>query len=459
MGYMKYLNLMRKLSVVVFVLFLSSISLAQKTSNSPYSSFGLGESGGMDHAALIGMGNSTISVNDSSILNFYNPSTYSSLAKGQPLFSLGVSTRLSQYSENGIKSDGSVTSVQHFAIAFPFAKRFGLAFGLKPYSRRGYEFSSRQAVAGDSIYYNYSGSGGVNEAFAGFSVRALNYKGAKVSIGGNFGYLFGNVVNTRKSGLIISGLTNYPGGVGMKSIRVRAFHYEIGLNYLQKLNDKHTVGLSAVLEPSQKLNGSYIDELYYAGNINNPNVYDTLHYNDSLSGSITIAPTYSIGLNYNLNFVGRKGSTKELNSSLSVHLNYSSTNWSSFSNNFEPNFTNNFLNTSKITFGIQYTPEVDFITNKVNSKFHHRMKYRAGVYNFTLPYQTNNEQVTDFGTTFGFGIPIVVQNSLSSINLGFAIGNRGTSDANALKERYYGINIGISIAPGSDRWFTKRKLN
>jgi Na+/phosphate symporter len=95
----------------------------------------------------------------------------------------------------------------------------------------------------------------------------------------------------------------------------------------------------------------------------------------------------------------------------------------------------------------------------VTSKFYHRIKYRAGIYQFTLPNQTNNEQVTDFGTTFGFGIPIVVQNSLSSINLGVTIGKRGIADSQAFREQYYGINLGFSIAPGTDKWFVKRKLN
>ena len=86
------------------------------------------------------------------------------------------------------------------------------------------------------------------------------------------------------------------------------------------------------------------------------------------------------------------------------------------------------------------------------------MKYRIGIYQINLPYQTNNKQIVDFGTTFGFGIPVVVQNSLSSINLGFTFGKR-EGEKNGFREQYYGINIGVLIAPGSDRWFVKRKLN
>lgn len=450
---------MRNLYLSFILVLIGTVAVSQNTSNSPYSSFGLGEHGGMDHAVFSALGNSTITLIDSTVLNFYNPSSYSSLAKGQPIFSFGISSRLSNYSENDISSFGSITSIQHFAIAFPFAKRFGLAFGLKPFSRRGYEFSSRKAVGQDSLYYNYSGSGGINEVFIGASVIALKYKGAKLSIGGNAGFLFGNVTNTKKSGLIVSGTDSYSGGISTKQINARSFHYEVGMNYSQKIKKQHEIGLSAIVEPFQKINGSYEEGLFYSTDINNQNILDTLSLNDTLSGNISNVPTYTLGLSYTFRFKGRKGQNNELNSVISAYGSYRATNWGKFENTFEPEFSNTFLNTSKMTFGIQYVPETGFITNKVVTKFYHRIKYRAGVYQFTLPYQRNGEQVSDFGTTFGFGFPIVVQNSLSSINIGFTIGKRGISDPQVLKEQYYGINLGISIAPGADRWFVKRKLN
>lgn len=453
---------MRNLSLALFVFLLGNIALAQSiTSNSPYSSFGLGEFGGLDHAVFSGIGNSNITLQDSTVLNFNNPSSYSALAKGQPLFSLGVSTRLSDYSENGNSSFESVTGIQHFALAFAFAKRFGLAVGLKPYTRRGYEFSSRKEFEGDSLYYNYSGNGGINEGFIGFSANVLNFKGARVSLGANAGYLFGAVSNIRKSGLIVDGITNndYAGGVSSKSLRASSFHYDLGLSYEQRINEKHSIGVYAVIDPQQKIKGSYEEGFFYTGNINSATSFDTLSFNDSLSGDVTNIPTYTYGLKYTLSGKGRKGQTNELNSEVSFHLTYSMSDWSKFENRYDPNFTNTFLNTQKFTFGVQYIPETDFIANKVSTKFYHRMRYRVGAYYFTLPYETNGEQVTDFGTTFGFGFPIAVQKTLSSINVGFSIGSRGISDTQALKEKYYGFNLGIAIAPGTDRWFRKRKLN
>jgi hypothetical protein len=453
---------MRNLSIALFIFLLGKVAFAQSiTSNSPYSSFGLGEYGGLDHAVFSGIGNSNITLQDSMVLNFNNPSSYNTLAKGQPLFSLGLSSRLSNYSENGVKDFGSITGIQHFALAFPFAKNFGIAFGLKPYSRRGYEFSSRVKIDDDSIYYSYGGSGSINEAFMGFSANVLNFKGARLSLGGNAGFLFGAVTNTRKAGIIESGITDngYSGGVSTKSLRAKSFHYEVGLSYEQRINEKHLLGLYAVIDPHQKINGSYEDGLFYTGNINFGNGYDTLSYNDTLTGNVTNIPTYTVGLKYTLSGKGRKGQTNELNSEVSFHLTYSMSDWSKYEDNFDPHFTNTFLNTQKYTFGVQYTPETDFINKRVSTKFFHRVRYRVGTYYFTLPYETNGQQVTDFGTTFGFGFPIAIQKTLSSINLGFSVGNRGTSDSQDLKEQYYGINIGVSIAPGTDRWFRKRKLN
>ena len=450
---------MRNLSLLIITLFSGLLANAQNTSNSPFSSFGLGEAGGMDHAIFSSLGNTNITLSDSTVLNFYNPSSYSTIGKGQPIFSLGVSSRLSNYSENGNNTKSNITGVQHFAIGFSFAKRFGLAFGLKQYSRRGYDFNTSTKINGDSLIHFYSGTGGINEVFLGLSAIVLDYKGAKLSLGGNLGYLFGKVTNTRKSGLVASGSNVYNGGVNQQELKVNSFHYELGLNYTQRINENHSIALSATYDPFQKIRGSYEEGQYYTTNIHNLELYDTLTFNDTAAGNVTTIPTYTIGLNYKLNFKGRKGSTNELNSTIGFHLSYSGSDWTKYENRYDATFTNTFLNTSKYTFGIQYIPETGFLASKVKTKFLARIRYRAGTYYYTLPYETNGEQVTDFGTTFGFGIPIVIQNSLSSINLGFAIGKRGIGDDNALKERYYGINFGISIAPGTDRWFVKRKLN
>lgn len=453
---------MRKLFLLSVLLCSGLQSFAQSSANSPYSSFGMGEAGGLDHGVFGAMGNSNISLQDSNVVNYYNPSSYSSMAAGQPIFSLGFSTRFSTFTENGNTSFEPLAGLQHFAFGVPFAKRFGLGFGLKPFTRKGYEFSRRLLVGEDSLYYNYSGSGTINDVFLGFSADLLKSKNTRLSIGVQGSYLFGHVTDTRKSGLIQGAFdqTNYEGGVGIKTLRATTFHYTAGLSFEQRFKDKHTLGIYLVVDPQQKISGSYTDELHYAYDLNNPSTYDTLYYNDTLSGSLSSVPTYNIGLKYQLNFISNKGDINEHKTEIGFHLGFTMAQWSQYQDRFDPNFSNGFLDAQKFNFGVQYVPDVQSAQSSGKSKYYHRMRYRIGAYYQTLPYSANNLQVTDFGTTFGIGFPVALNRSLSSVNIGFNYGNRGVADPTALKEQYYGFNIGLLIAPGeSDKWFRKRKLN
>jgi hypothetical protein len=146
------------------------------------------------------------------------------------------------------------------------------------------------------------------------------------------------------------------------------------------------------------------------------------------------------------------------NSTLSVHATYSATDWTKYSSSFDT--VSNLLATNKFTFGVQYTPEASFLDNSNQSKFLERVRYRAGYYQYTLPYTIQGNQISDQAVTLGFGFPILSQRSASSINFGFSYGKRGSGIDTHLKEQYLGINFGLSIAPSNaDRWFRKRKLD
>lgn len=447
---------MRNTFIVSILIAISQLGFAQITTNSPYSSYGIGELGGMDNANFIGLGNNTITYFDSTVINYYNPASYNTLAKGQPLFSMGISSRLSTYTEGDNSNFTSPTAIQHMALAFPVKKNFGFAVGVKPYSRKGYEFETGTSVDGDSIIYNYSGSGGINEVFLGLSSDIIKFKSLRLAVGANLGYLFGESTNTRKSGLY-STTSSIAGGVSTKLIDLNTFHYDLGA-YLIHNYKNHTITASATFEPSQNLKGRFENALYYSGDVHNPNFYDTLNSNIT-NGVLNNAAKYAFGLNYKLFLPSNDDNGRRLNSEISLFGMYTIEDWSKFSDPFDGDSIL-FLNSSRLSVGIQYSPETKIIEKAAISKFHERMKYRAGFYSYSLPYTTGNEQVVDRGVTLGFGFPFVVQKSLSSINLGFSYGTRGVSDTDQLQEKYYGLNLGITIAPGnSERWFRKPKLN
>ena len=443
------------LRVLVFLLLsvsLGSNSFGQTTNNSPYSYYGLGESGGLDHAALGAIGNSTITPFDSTILNFYNPSSYNTLAAGIPLVSFGVSSRLSNFTKENTTEFSSVTALQHFALAFPAHKHLGIAFGLKPFTRKGYSFSSKEPLQADSVEYGYEGTGGANEVFLGLSADLLHFNSIRWAVGMNAGYVFGATKNIRTASII----GESSGGYEERSIQINSFHYSLGTYLDYKINEAHNIRIAGTFEPLQQLSTEFENTVFYANNITgNPNFFDTLT-NLRASGRFALAPKLGFGMGYIVNF-GAKSTQNRRKSQLAAHFNYSTSDWSQYIDPYDAGAQ--LLSTSSINFGIQFIPETD-VKNSQNAKFHEKLRYRAGVYNYSLPFEIGGEQLTDFGTTFGIGLPVTVGNAVSSVDLGLSYGTRGVQDASVLKESYYGINVGITISPDkADRWFRKRKLN
>jgi hypothetical protein len=223
--------------LTLFFVGISLFNFAQ-LSTSPYSSYGLGEKGNTDNAAFTGIGNSNITYFDSTVLNYYNPATYNTLAQGQPIYSLGLSSRVSFYNQGNLKKINATAYFDHFAMAFTLKKHFGLAFGLKPYTRKGYAVYDRIKAGSDSIKYSYLGSGNTSQLFLGLSTNLLKYKNSTLSVGANLSYLFGTSTNERQS-VLISTATTQIGGVDWNQLHVKSFQYDLGAFYKYILKENH----------------------------------------------------------------------------------------------------------------------------------------------------------------------------------------------------------------------------
>ncbi|XOV66965.1 MAG: hypothetical protein ACFHU9_15160 [Fluviicola sp.] len=443
---------MRKTLLVALFALLGTLSNAQN----PYSYFGIGDRSGRDHAIFSGLGNTEITLMDSLTLNFLNPASYNSLGEGQPIFSLGFSSRLSTYEQNGVSEFNPSSSIHHFALGLSFAKYFGLGFGLKPYSQRNYDFTDGTVVDGDSISYRYSGTGNLNETYIALSTELLPFwDSTKLSVGANLGWVFGSVHNNRYSWL--ASQSSLTGGAAIETMTVRSLHYDFGMYFKHQFNKNHEVGLYATLDPSQSFSVEQANGIYFSANVENPNLYDTTSYQLQTGGSLTTAPELTYGFSYTYFVHDNNEKQYRLHPAIGLHASYSTTGWSQYRNPYDA--SESLLNTTKLSFGVQFIPESGDLFSKNNGNLFAKARYRAGYYTYTLPFAVNGEQVTDFGTTFGFGLPISIGRSLSSVNIGASIGRRGTSDATQLQERYYGFNVGISVAPSSaDKWFQKRRV-
>lgn len=452
--------MINKLVIVVLALISTGFAQAQ-SSNSPYSSFGLGDASTVDHAIYTGVGNNRINLITNWELNTYNPASMSYLRKQYPVFSIGTSSRFSTFTKNGVSEQSAYTTISEIAFGLSFAKHFGLSFGFKPYIRKGYDFSIQSPLGEDSVLHHYLGSGDVNRAFLGLSTNVLKIDSLDLqwTVGANLYSVFGSTNNERRSSLV-SG-AGYA-GIEYNTLRMKAFQYELGTHFTKKFSQGHKIGLSAVIQPQQNLTAYSNRQLFSSTviNIEFPSAYSLIQETGEEKGTVTFAPQYTFGLNYTYKPFDPKSKESKRDYQLDFLASYTMADWTKFAYNFGDATTSNASPaTSEMNFGVIFIPE-SRLDNSVNAKFFERVTYRAGYYTKTLPFSYNGSQMNEFGTTFGFGIPVLTQKVKSSFQMSFSYGKRSSSDAESLNESFFGMNFGINLTPGiSDRWFIKRKLD
>jgi hypothetical protein len=112
-----------------------------------------------------------------------------------------------------------------------------------------------------------------------------------------------------------------------------------------------------------------------------------------------------------------------------------------------------------MSFGLQFQPEYKVLENLATLKAFEKITYRAGYYQQSLPYLSNGEQYQERGLTLGFGLPLLAQVSLSSINLGLTFGQRSVPNTD-WSEQFIGARVSLIMAPSNfEKWFRKRQLD
>ena len=438
------------------ILFVFSQTWSQSTTNQPASYYGLGESSTQNHGIFDALGKNTINVFDSTILNFYNPATYNTLSTGNTLYSYGIQARISNYSEETRTQVGFAGMIDHIAIGVRIKKNMGLAFGLKPYSARGYQITDKTFTGFDSLEYTYKGTGAIQDLFIGYSYGIVYRPKTKLSIGANASYLFGTVTNERQAKLIASGSNQ--GGLNINSLIIRSFHYELGAYYQQQIGKKQLISLSAVYLPNQTITGDYQDEFYTATNINSSATYDTIAFSRSRIQLLN-ASTLQLGLNYSLLLPTWRRQTRELHPKLSVMASiYQFGALEHDAQDLIPDF--GMTNFQRLSFGAQFNPESRLMENISTLKGLEKMTYRLGYYTQSLPYTTNAIQYEESAVSFGLGLPIMAQMSASSVNFSINMGTRSSNQNFGIQEKFVSVNLGFILAPSNfDKWFRQRKLD
>lgn len=419
---------------IIAFLCVTSVSIyAQNSTVSPYSYFGVGDLRATNSVENEMMGGLSV-YSDSIHINLNNPAAYSKLAL--TAYTAGLSRSEYSFRTNASKESASVSNLDYLALGFSLGKGLGLGFGIMPFSSVGYNFQTERNVAGQGrVLDSYLGSGGINRVYISVGYQAFK----DLSIGVTSNYNFGN--QESNSVQAIEGVQL--GSFNRISSRVNGFNFNFGVNYTPKIDEKHTLFTSLIVNTQANLISRNTREI---GSFSTANGMDLEVIDVDLGAKglartgVQIPTTTTLGVGYGQDkkwFLGAEYSFQEL---------------SAFEIEFAPASNLEYKNSSTIRLGGYYIPDYSSFSSYLK-----RVTYRAGTKISTSGMVVDNKEINDFGITFGLGLPLGRASNFSNINVGFELGTRGTKYGDLIEENYFKVNLGLSL--NDLGWFVKRRID
>ncbi len=426
-----------RIAVILALLVIFTQASGQKLVNSPYSRFNLGILEPSLSFRSAGMGGLAVALRDNSSVSYSNPASYSSLDTNSFLFDVGLDYTAAFLKDNVSKHFSDDMNFDHLVIAFPIMKNLGFAAGVTPYSN-GYYFISRNIAEGDPEYnpiagevtIAHKGSGGITRAFAGTGITLL----PGLSAGANINILFGSINRINETSL--SSDPNFFNSRLEENITLNGFGYSGGLQYVVKLRNKKSFTAGVSYQFSNKYKSDYNNVFFRYTSYNLPPYSpDTLYKTDITGGTIRLPQTLNAGISFNIE------------EKLTAGVEYNVTNWS------EATLMGTQALAPKVEsfrVGIEYIPDRYSIYSPLE-----RMEYRLGGYVSDNYLMIGDEQIKEFGITFGIGM--LMARSWSKLNLYFDYNSRGGSLNNGLhRENCFSLGLSLNLY---DYWFIKAKYD
>lgn len=413
------MKIYRFLFLAAIALFVALPAAAQNTT-SPYSKFGYGLLNDYATSAQRAMGGVGYAMNGGRQINVMNPASYAAIDSLTFLWDMGIDFTGLKSKENATNGKSFGGGLDYMTMQFPITKIMGGSIGLVPFSSVGYAFGSDLNAGTEAR----NGSGGINQLYAGYSIRP--FKG--LSIGANIGYLFGTSINDTYV-YTSTGSTS----LFERIMKVRSWNTQIGIQYNYQVNksDKATIGL--VYSPKKSLHGHTWGAYY---DVTNDSKQDTIGYS-SLNGNYYTPNSYGLGLGYTF---GNK---------LNVEADFTYQDWAKADFLALKGFDSDnlkFDNRWKVAAGLQYVPDY-------RGSYFRRVNYRFGAYYNHDYINVRGNNVREYGASMGFGFP--TPGSKTLVNIGFEYKHRSSSPVNYISENYFNITVGINF---NEMWFWQNKI-
>ncbi len=390
---------------------------------SPYSFYGIGNQqfrGTSENRSMGGI--STFS--DSLHLNIVNPAALGRLRF--VTFTFGGSHTELTAKDSAEEDNASATSIDYLAFGFPITKKLGVGFGLMPYTAVGYRINADT----DGAVNRFSGRGGLNRVYLSAGYDLLE----GLTVGASANYNFGNIQN---ESLRTQEEVEF-GTLERNRSDLSGLTVDFGAQYERLVTDKLSLFTSLGYSPGTTISSS-----------NTRSIASVVFNDEGQSQSVDERDIEVANTDFNFP------------SSLTLGLGIGQKNkWflgGEYTRKSSSDFTNRSFDIDNATFedasqfrlGGFYIPKYNSVTSYLQ-----RITYRAGLRYEESGIVIDNEDINEFGISFGLGLP--AGRLFSNANLGLEYGQRGTTNAGLVEETFFNFFLSFSL---NDRWFQKTKFN
>ena len=425
---------MKKLLISSLLLGFGTLSMiAQSGTKSPYSQYGLGILADQSQTANRGMGGVSQGLRSGNQVNLQNPASYSAVDSLSMIVDAAVSGQFTNFKEGGSKVNAKTANIEYAAALFRLFPKFGVSFGIVPYSNIGYSYSRSQIVGTSTtiMLENHDGSGGLHQVYLGLGYEL--FKG--FSIGANASYLWGDY--SRTISMVSSEADSY-WLIKTYEAEISSYKLDFGMQYQHQLSKKGLLTVGATLGLGHKLGADPEMSIY-----NLASGGDTTKISNGLSIPMTIGG----GLAYTHNH------------SLTIGADYLLQRWGSIDYPMVNEATGKYelvkgiyKDRHKVMIGADWLPNPDPLARGFLKHVH----YRLGA-SYATPYYKINGQdgPREISVSAGFGIPLInAWNNRSVLNVSFQWVNQ--SAKNLITENSFRVTIGLTF---NERWFAKWKVD
>ncbi|MRT91347.1 OmpP1/FadL family transporter [Ancylomarina sp. 16SWW S1-10-2] len=410
--------------IAIGLVFLTGSAIAQNSTSSPYSYYGLGELSSNNTGNSISMGGTSLAYRGGRVLNFQNPAALASVDSLKFIFNVGMGVKFTNLNQRDKSDSFSDFNLTRLAFGFKVSPRYSTAVSISPYSNLGYEITEREKVIGSDRYLDrtLTGTGGLNQLTWSNGVKVTK----ALSLGLNISYLFGN--NTRDEIISLESGSSYTYYNNSKLIS-RGIYLNLGAQYQMDLG-KYDLTLGAKYQPKLSVSAKQIIEVTnYSSNGVGNSPYDN-----------TNRGTFDVPENYGIGFGLSQGKH------LWLGADYFHEKWSD-TKVFDKG--NDLRDRDKFSLGLEYKADDGYAR-----KFFKKMTYRMGGFYDTGYITIDDEKISTMGLSLGLGIPMAKDAGM--INIAIEYGSAGTKSNSLVREDFTRITVDINLF---ETWFFKRKYD